>query len=113
MSPDNIRSKYILYIGAGAVAAGGLISLARSLPTIWHGLRAGLRDMGASRGTAAENAAAPRTDRDLPMSFVGIGMIVLIVGIISVPVAAHEHPGRAAHHRVRLSVRDGVLAADG
>ena len=85
MSPDAIRSKYILYIGAGAVAAGGLISLARSLPTIWHGLRAGLRDIGLSRNDAAENAVAPRTDRDLPMSFVGIGMIVLIVGIISVP----------------------------
>ena len=85
MSPDAIRSKYILYIGAGAVAAGGLISLARSLPTIWHGLRAGLSDMGANRAAAAANAAVPRTDRDLPMTFVGIGMIVLIVGIIATP----------------------------
>ena len=39
MSPDDIRSAYILYIGAGAVAAGGIISLLRSLPTIWHGLQ--------------------------------------------------------------------------
>ena len=35
MSPDDIRSAYILYIGAGAVAAGGIVSLLRSLPTIW------------------------------------------------------------------------------
>src|SRR5438874_4716541 len=38
MSPSQIRGAYILYIGAGAVAAGGIISLFRSLPTIWHGL---------------------------------------------------------------------------
>src|SRR6185295_2607171 len=38
MTPNNIRSAYILYIGAGAVAAGGIISLMRSLPTIWSGL---------------------------------------------------------------------------
>jgi putative OPT family oligopeptide transporter len=43
MSPNGIRSNYILYIGAGAVAAGGIISLFRSLPTIWHGLKGGLQ----------------------------------------------------------------------
>ena len=88
MSPNQIRSAYILYIGAGAVAAGGLISLARSLPTIWHGVTAGLRDARLSRTDAPAaklNAAVPRTDQDLPMSFVGIGLIVLIVGIIATP----------------------------
>src|SRR6516162_3935700 len=44
MSPDEIRGAYILYIGAGAVATGGIISLVRSLPTIWSSLREGLRD---------------------------------------------------------------------
>ncbi len=70
------------------MAAGGLISLVRSLPTIWHGLSAGLRDFRSGRAdaTRAETAAVvPRTDRDLPISFVGIGMIVLIVGIIATP----------------------------
>ena len=86
MSPNDIRSKYILYIGAGAVAAGGLISLARSLPTIWHGLRAGLRDVGLGRSDATgAPTAVLRTDRDLPMTFVGVGMILLIVGIIAAP----------------------------
>src|SRR4030095_3477707 len=42
MSISDIRNAYILYIGAGAVVAGGLISLARSIPTIWHGLKSGL-----------------------------------------------------------------------
>lgn len=94
MEPDQIRSAYILYIGAGAVAAGGLISLAASLPTIWRGLVAGLRNVRASRAEISAAAGAnpgaaaafgPRTDRDLPISFVGIGMILLMVGIIAVP----------------------------
>ena len=90
MSPSQIRSAYILYIGAGAVAAGGLISLARSMPTIWHGLKAGLRDARLSRGDTTADAASgksavPRTDQDLPMSFVGIGLVVLMVGIIATP----------------------------
>ena len=51
MSPGQIRGAYILYIGAGAVAAGGIISLVRSLPTIWSGLKGGLADL---RGGPAE-----------------------------------------------------------
>src|SRR5213594_1362349 len=62
MSPGAIRSAYILYIGAGAVAAGGIISLVRSIPLIWHGIREGFRDFG---GAAASRAALPRTDQDL------------------------------------------------
>lgn len=87
MGPDDIRYYYVLYIGAGAVTAGGLIALARSLPTIWHGLVAGLRDVRASRAeTTATAAAAPRTDRDLPLSFVGIGMLLLLVVISFLPI---------------------------
>ncbi len=86
MGPDEIRGAYILYIGAGAVATGGLVSLLRSLPTIWHGLRAGLRDVGFSRAEAvADGTPVARTDRDLPMSFVGIGLVILILGIIVTP----------------------------
>ena len=43
MSPDDVREAYVLYIGAGAVAAGGIISLFRSLPLIWHGIKGGTR----------------------------------------------------------------------
>ena len=85
MSPAQIRSAYVLYIGAGAVAAGGIISLFRSIPTIWHGLRAGLRDVGLARKDAPAKETAIRTDTDLPMKFVGIGIIILIVGIIAAP----------------------------
>ena len=39
MSVEQIQKGYILYIGAGAVAAAGIISLFRSIPLIWHGLK--------------------------------------------------------------------------
>jgi putative OPT family oligopeptide transporter len=80
MSPGQIRNEYILYIGAGAVAAGGIISVFRSLPVIWHGIKGGLKDLSGSKGTEA-TAATPRTDRDLSMKFVLIGIIALIVAI--------------------------------
>ena len=82
MSPNGIRGDYILYIGAGAVAAGGIISLFRSLPTIWHGLKGGLADL---RGGQAQTSASPRTDQDLSMKFVLAGIIVLVAMIMIFP----------------------------
>src|SRR5688572_30669669 len=78
MGPGDIRNEYILYIGAGAVAAGGIISVFRSLPVIWHGIKGGMKDLSGSRA-AAETAATPRTDRDLSMKVVLIGIIALIL----------------------------------
>src|SRR5206468_4252515 len=82
MTPDDVRNAYVLYIGAGAVAAGGIISLIRSLPIIWHGLKGGLADLRASR---AATAGAPRTDQDLSMKFVLGGIIALLVAIMIAP----------------------------
>jgi putative OPT family oligopeptide transporter len=82
MGPDDIRNAYVLYIGAGAVAAGGIISLVRSLPTIWHGLKGGLADL---RGGQAQTVASPRTDQDLSMKFVLAGIIALVAMIMIFP----------------------------
>ncbi len=82
MSPNQIRSSYILYIGAGAVAAGGIISLLRSIPLIWHGIRGGLRDIG---GKKKEAHSVPRTDRDLSMKFVFTGIAALVAAILFAP----------------------------
>ena len=78
MSPGAIRNAYVLYIGAGAVAAGGIISVLRSMPIIWHGLKGGLADF---RGGAAAREGMQRTDRDLSMKFVLVGIIALVVAI--------------------------------
>jgi putative OPT family oligopeptide transporter len=79
MTPDAIRNAYVLYIGAGAVAAGGIFSLARSLPTIWASLLEALKDF---RGGAAARASLVRTDRDLSSKFVFAGSLVLIGAIM-------------------------------
>ena len=82
MSPNNIRSAYILYIGGGAVAAGGIISLMRSLPTIWSGLKGGISDF---RGGQAVAAGTLRTDRDISMKVVAGGIILLLAMIMLFP----------------------------
>ena len=83
MNVAQIQKGYILYIGAGAVAAGGIISLFRSLPVIWSGLKGGLADLRRS-GTGS-NDNAPRTDQDLSMKFVLGGIIALMLVIMIVP----------------------------
>src|SRR5258706_15744267 len=82
MSVTQIQKAYILYIGAGAVAAGGIISLVRSLPVIWSGLKGGLADLRRTKTAAAD---APRTDQDLSMKFVLGGIIVLLLAIMIAP----------------------------
>ncbi len=85
MQPDDVRSAYILYIGSGAVAAAGIMSLFRSLPTIWNGIRDGLRDVGIAK-SGLRGGPVPRTERDLSMKFVGIGIVVLLAAITAAPM---------------------------
>ena len=82
MSPSDIRGAYILYIGAGAVTAGGIISLIRSMPLILHGIRSGLKDFKAA---ASAHVSILRTERDLSMKFVAGGIGVLVLAIIAAP----------------------------
>jgi len=81
MGPDDIRGAYVLYIGAGAVAVGGIISLVRSLPMIGRGIAGGVSDWRERRGRASA-AALPRTDQDLPPRFVAIGLVTLVAAIL-------------------------------
>jgi putative OPT family oligopeptide transporter len=82
MSLGDLRKFYILYIGAGAVTAGGIISLIRSMPLIVRGIRSGLSDF---RAAAVSHVAALRTERDLSMKFVAAGIIALIIIILLAP----------------------------
>src|SRR5438105_4627831 len=82
MTVSQIQKGYILYIGAGAVAAGGIISLFRSLPIIWHGLKGGISDL---RGTRTAGEDAPRIDQDLSMKWVLGGIIALLIVIMIAP----------------------------
>jgi putative OPT family oligopeptide transporter len=82
MEPGQVYKFYLKYIGAGAVAAGGIIGMCRALPLIWSSITAGLRDL---RTSAAGNGSSARTERDLPMTVVVFGSIALVVALAAVP----------------------------
>jgi putative OPT family oligopeptide transporter len=81
MSAPQLWSAYIRYIGAGAVLAAGLITLGRTLPTIFESAREGLKDFGAGSGTSTRL----RTERDLPTTFVLGGSLALAVFLVVAP----------------------------
>jgi putative OPT family oligopeptide transporter len=76
MTPDQIWGSYIRPMGAGAVAAAGLITLLRTLPTIISALRAGLKDV--RKEGAGQSTASNRIDRDMPMRVVILGSLVIV-----------------------------------
>jgi len=75
MSPDDLWAAYIRPMGAGAVAASGLITLIKTMPTIFSALSAGLKDVRAKQAALDE---AGRTERDLSMKLVLIGSAVIV-----------------------------------
>ncbi len=82
MSLHEIWRSYVLYIGAGAVAAGGIISLFQSLPTIIHGAKAGL---GSLRAVGDRTVAVLRTEQDLSLKWVILGSIGIVLAIWAAP----------------------------
>ncbi|HEU0094011.1 MAG TPA: oligopeptide transporter, OPT family [Vicinamibacteria bacterium] len=76
MTSDQLWQNYIRYIGAGAVAAAGLITLVKTTPTILAALRAGAADLRKADANAA--AAGGRTSQDLPMTLVLAGSAVIV-----------------------------------
>jgi uncharacterized oligopeptide transporter (OPT) family protein len=77
MNPNEIRGAYVLYIGAGAVAAGGVLSMLRALPTIWRSLLEGLQGLG---GVGASGRL--RTEQDIPMKWVLLGALGIVAAIV-------------------------------
>ncbi len=81
MEPIQIWNKYVRYIGAGAVAVGGFLTLLKSLPMIWSSVAAGLKGLRERRASNGDEETE-RTMDDLPMRFV-IGGVVAIVIILA------------------------------
>src|SRR5262245_31240167 len=81
MAPAQLWSAYIRYIGAGAVLASGLITLVRTIPTIVSSARESLRDITAGAG----GDTRLRTERDIPMTVVLGGSLLLAVFLTVVP----------------------------
>lgn len=84
MSPAAVRNSYVLYIGAGAVATGGIISLIRSIPSIIGAFKRGMGSLKASRtGTVV---VVPRTERDISLTWVLGGSAALVAAIWAAPI---------------------------
>jgi putative OPT family oligopeptide transporter len=81
MSAGDIWSKYVRYIGAGAVATAGILTVLRGLPTMAGAFLAVARGV---RGSAGATGTVERTDRDLPGGFVlgGVAFVVLVAGLV-------------------------------
>jgi putative OPT family oligopeptide transporter len=77
MSPSDLWRTYVRPMGAGAVAAAGLITLLRTAPTIFGALMQGVRNIG-NKGAAAKKMPS-RTEHDLPPSVVFGGSLLLIL----------------------------------
>lgn len=76
-----IWSSYIRYIGAGAVAAGGIISLIKTLPLIVKTFADSIKGI---KGGSGEKTSL-RTEQDLDMRVIGIGVLVIIIAIWLLP----------------------------
>lgn len=81
---DAIYKAYIRQIGAGAVAAGGFITLIKTIPTIISSFKGSLGSLKKD-GVAGQNNSIPRTERDLSIKVVGIGSLALLLVIALLP----------------------------
>lgn len=83
MSPGLIWTRYIRYIGAGAVATGGIVTLIKSFPTMVESFKIGAQQIKERVGSVSE--IIPRTSQDLPLKVVGIGAGIIVVAMAVVP----------------------------
>lgn len=84
MDPSVIWTRYVRYIGAGAVATGGLITLIRSIPTMIESFKIGAAQI-RDRIAAGDEARVLRTEHDLSLRTVGIGAAIIFLVLTLVP----------------------------
>ena len=105
MTPDDMWRQYIRPLAAGAVAAAGLITLIRTMPTIISALRAGLKDVRREEGNPGANTAS-RIEHDMPMSWVIAGSAVIILLMLALLTIA---PVKDAHTTWYQNLLAGIL----
>lgn len=105
MSASQIWSRYVRYIGAGAVAAAGLITLVRSFPTMMESFRMGTAQL---RNRGADPVAVPRTSRDLRFTTTVIGATCVVALLATVPQAFATLPDFV--HRLAAAICVGIFA---
>lgn len=105
MSPGQLWSRYVRYIGAGAVAAAGIITLVRSIPTMLESFKVGTAQL---RKRATEAGLVPRTSHDLQFSTTIVGAVCIIALLTVVPQAFGTLPGLT--HRLVAAILVAIFA---
>ncbi|HEV8538158.1 MAG TPA: oligopeptide transporter, OPT family [Bacteroidota bacterium] len=85
MSTTDIWRYYVKYMGAGAVATGGVVGLFRAFPAIWDSVRASIKQLAGEHMGGKDTGPVLRTERDTPITVVGLGTLALILFIWIVP----------------------------
>jgi putative OPT family oligopeptide transporter len=85
MSAGQIWSKHVRFIGAGAVAAAGLVAVARALPTMWSSFAAVAKGLRQVPSAEREGPPNDRRDRDIPAWIVAVVPVIVIVALIATP----------------------------
>src|SRR5690348_8987646 len=104
MTPDDMWRQYIRPMAAGAVAAAGVITLIRTLPTILSAMRAGLKDVRTEGGSGANTGS--RIERDMPTSWLIAGSAVIILLLFALLTIA---PVKDAHTTWYQNLLAGIL----
>lgn len=87
MSPGLIWTRYVRYIGAGAVATAGILTLIRSIPLMMESFRIGAAQIRGGLSGLTDEARLPRTAQDLGLRVVAIGVVIIIAVLTLVPHA--------------------------
>lgn len=83
MSAEQIWDKYIRVVGAGAVAVAGIITVFKSLPTMYNSLKTGIKEITVRR--AGVRTKTQRTQTDLPITVLGLGVLIVITILVLAP----------------------------
>jgi putative OPT family oligopeptide transporter len=84
LTAGQIWSKHVRFIGAGAVAAAGLVAVARALPTMWSSFVAVVRGLRRGGGEVGDEGVE-RTDRDVPPWVVAVVPVAVVVTLVAIP----------------------------
>lgn len=98
---------YIRQIGAGAVAAGGFITLFKTIPTIISSFRGSIGSLKKQDGVETSTTAVPRTERDLSIKIVGVGSLILILLMAVLP----NIPGESIAGKLLIGVLVVIFGA--
>ncbi len=105
MSPGQLWSRYVRYIGAGAVATAGIMTLIRTIPTMIESFRVGTRQF---RERAMQHDVLPRTQQDMQFTTTIAGSICVVALLATVPQAFDALPQFS--HRLVAAICVAVFA---